>query len=62
MKLYELPAKSYFIVGTDPHFQVFFLDHIDGMYSYCKNKEGTIIHISASAEVTPHETDFTQQG
>jgi hypothetical protein len=25
--------------------------HIDGMYSYCKNKEGETVHLVAWAEV-----------
>jgi len=30
---------------------VIFFDHIDGMYSFCRNKEGQIVHLVAWAEV-----------
>lgn len=28
-----------------------FFDHIDGMYSYCKREDGTVIHLVAWQEV-----------
>lgn len=44
MKLYELPNKSYFkLENTD---EVYFFDHLDGMYSYCLDKDNNIIHFA----------------
>lgn len=53
MKLYELPKRTYFkIEGEGDVFNsIYFLDHIDGMYSYCTDKEGNVLHIGASTEV-----------
>ena len=49
MKLYEVPRNSLIrIVGTD---EVLQFSHIDGMYSYCINAEGHVVHIMAMAEV-----------
>jgi len=51
MKLYELPQKTYFSIEDDPQQHVFFLDHIDGMYSVCYDMNDKLIHISAFAPV-----------
>lgn len=49
MKLYELPRNTKFkIKGFD---EIFTLDHIDGMYSFCLDKDGNVVHIVAYAEV-----------
>jgi hypothetical protein len=50
MKLYEVPKNTYIkIVGIDEYY---YFDHVDGMYSYCTDIDGNIIHLSASTEVT----------
>lgn len=41
-----LPFSHNFIIPEE----VFF-DHIDGMYSYCKDKEGNIVHLPAWSDV-----------
>lgn len=51
MKLYELLQKSHFKL-TDPE-EIFFLDHIDGMYSLCYNDKGEVVHFAAWTEVIP---------
>ena len=63
MKLYEVPNKTWVKVknvdGTRvppaaPGIndgQVIFFDHIDGMYSYCKDRDDNLIHLVAWAEV-----------
>lgn len=48
MKLYEVPRNSYIKLGNG---EVYFFDHIDGMYSYCKDKEGNVLHFAAWSEV-----------
>ena len=53
MKLYELPAKSNFkVVDAYPN-EVFFLEHLDGMYSVCYNSQGDLIHLSIGTPVIP---------
>lgn len=61
MKLYDVPIYSKIrVIGdiqTPPgakeikESDVLFFDHIDGMYSYCKDSEGNIVHLVAWAEV-----------
>jgi len=47
MKLYEVPRKSYIRLDDD----TFFFDHVDGMYSYCLDMKGNVVHLAAWAEV-----------
>ena len=64
MKLFKVPRGSWVKVGDDDgdtkvppsapvidHGQVVFFDHLDGMYSYCKDQEGNVVHLAAWAEV-----------
>lgn len=62
MKLYELSRKCNVRVldedvGVPPGAPVIskgdiiFFDHIDGMYSYCKNNQGEVVHLPAWTEV-----------
>ena len=59
MKLYELPRGTKFklvldgVVGDE----VYLLDHIDGMYSLCYNKDEGICHIAAYAPVEKVEDE-----
>ena len=62
MKLYEIPNHSWIIIKEAwasvpiahrkmvPQETIFF-DHLDGMYSFCLDKEGKPVHISNSTEV-----------
>lgn len=61
MKLYNCPNKTWVKVLTDTkgpplshnfviHEEVFF-DHLDGMYSFCRDKENNIVHLPAWADV-----------
>lgn len=61
MKLYDVPRNSKIVVmgniKTPPASipiqkgDVLQFHHIDGMYSYCKNENGDVVHLLASAEV-----------
>jgi hypothetical protein len=61
MKLYEAPHQCWIRPISDiktpiasPEIKVdepIWFDHIDGMYSYCKNLEGEIVFLVAWAEV-----------
>ena len=61
MKLYNVPRKTWvrlyedqqgplghhnFLLGDE-----LFFDHVDGMYSYCKDVDGNIVHLPAWTEV-----------
>lgn len=61
MKLYDAPTKCWVIpisdikvpiaspiIGTD---EPIWFDHLDGMYSYCINQKGEIVHLVVWAEV-----------
>lgn len=49
MKLYEVPRKRYVkVIATG---EIFYFDHIDGMYSYCKDDQQQVVHLFAGTEV-----------
>ena len=48
--LYSMPRKTWVVT---PEGHEFFFDHIDGMYSYCKDKDGNIVHYAAWTPVKP---------
>jgi len=62
MKLYELRKGDWFKI-TDEELKVpvahddvdldekYWFGHIDGMYSYCKDKDGQLCHFAAWTEV-----------
>lgn len=47
MKLHDVKPKTYVKVGQD----TVFFDHIDGMYSLCKDMQGKTVHLAAWSEV-----------
>lgn len=61
MKLYDVPRESWVVIRNKPTIppahrefedgEKIFFDHLDGMYSFCKDVDGNIVHLSASAEV-----------
>ena len=61
MKLYELERGSYFRILEDGHIppdapevnmdEVYKLKNLDGLYSYCLDSQGNVVHIAAYAEV-----------
>ena len=48
MKLYEVPRDTRVVLsdGMEVNFQ-----HIDGMYSYCTDDKGEVIHLAAWTDV-----------
>ena len=57
-ELYKCKPRSYVKLDTD----VFFFDHIDGMYSYCKDMAGNVIHLAAWTQVIPLQPKTPQSG
>ena len=61
MKLHAVPNRTNVRILDDiqtppgaPRLEkgdIIFFDHIDGMYSYCKNSAGEVVHLVAWAEV-----------
>jgi hypothetical protein len=51
MPLYNVPAGSKIIVVGDPEMVVYKFFNIDGMYSYCTDKDGNVVHLAAWTEV-----------
>lgn len=61
MKLYEVPNNTW-VRSIEPDCKdEFRFEHIDGMYSYCKDKKGNTCHYQAWMEVEiidcPQESD-----
>lgn len=55
MKLYEVPRRTW-VKSIEPDCNdTFFFDHLDGMYSFCHDKEGNVCHYAAYMEVEPCE-------
>ena len=53
MKLYDVPRNTW-VIGNDSEqncYDTFKFGHIDGMYSYCHDKEGNLCHYVAWLEV-----------
>ena len=47
MKLHEVPRETNIIHnGVE-----LFFDHVDGMYSFCIDEKGNIVHLAAFADV-----------
>lgn len=61
MKLYELPRKTKFRLlentETPPAGiladvnEEYFFSHVDGMYSFCRDSKGNVVHLAAWSEV-----------
>jgi len=61
MKLYDVPRNSKIKVVGDVKIppaapiieeqEVLNFSHVDGMYSYCTNKDGQVVHLAAWTEV-----------
>jgi hypothetical protein len=62
MKLHEVPRKSLIRVRDDSirvppggkvieNGHILKFDHIDGMYSYCVDSKGDVVHLAAWTEV-----------
>lgn len=61
MKLYDVPNKTRVRLLSDIQVPIgalelkagdeIFFDHLDGMYSLCKDKEGNTVHLIGWAEV-----------
>jgi hypothetical protein len=51
MKLYDVPRNTMIYLSSDESKQPYKFCHIDGMYSYCKNEAGDVVHFAAWADV-----------
>lgn len=47
MKLYEVPARTWIKVAGVK----LFYDHPDGMYSYCLDEGGNVVHVAMNQDV-----------
>jgi len=50
MKLYELSKRNIWVREKETGYEFLFY-HIDGMYSFCKDRDGNIVHPAAWTEV-----------
>ena len=60
-ELYKCKPRSYVQVPAFDN-EIIFFDHIDGMYSYCKDFLGNTIHLTAWLEVVPLQRKAPQSG
>jgi len=52
MKLYEVPRKTKIKVLEEGYEgQILNFSHIDGMYSFCTNHKGEVVHLAAWTDV-----------
>lgn len=51
MKLYDVPRNTRVRLSESEEKTEVLFDHVDGMYSYCKDKDGNTIHLAAWTEV-----------
>lgn len=50
MKLHEVPRGTWIRTKTIEADKLFF-SHLDGMYSYCTDEDGSVVHLAAMTEV-----------
>lgn len=48
MNLYEVPRNTKVRLSNG---QVFLFHHVDGMYSYCTDDDGNVVHLAAWTDV-----------
>ena len=68
MELYKIANKTWVkVLGevqTPPGSRdiaigdILFFDHIDGMYSYCTDKEDNVLHLASWADVEPVDKNY----
>lgn len=51
MKLYEVPRNSRIKFTHETQEYILDFHHLDGMYSYCTDLDGNVVHLGASTEV-----------
>lgn len=51
-ELYKARPRSYVLVPSMNN-EVIFMDHIDGMYSYCLSMTNKVLHLATWTEVIP---------
>jgi hypothetical protein len=51
LKLYDVPRYTYFTIKGDSSKEVFYLDHLDGMYSLCFTEDNKVVSIAYGVEV-----------
>jgi hypothetical protein len=51
VKLYDVPRNTKIVLRDEDCELKLLFSHIDGMYSYCTNDQGIVIHLAAWTEV-----------
>ena len=52
MKLYDVPSGTRIVVrDEDGNALRLTFHHLDGMFSYCTDDNGNVVHVAAAAEV-----------
>lgn len=51
MMLYEVPNNTRVVCTIDGMDFEYLFHHIDGMYSYCTDSKGEVVHLAAWTEV-----------
>lgn len=57
MKLYDVPRNSVIKIGEK---ELYFF-HVDGMYSFCKDKYGQILHPSAMTDIISYDNTVSYE-
>lgn len=51
MKMYMTPNRCHIRIIGDESNQIFYFDHLDGLYSYCLDKDQNVVHLHCGTEV-----------
>lgn len=56
----KLPAKVYFEASDGSKYIT--VDHLDGMYSYCKTEKGAVVHLAIFTPLNEYQDGYKPEG
>lgn len=51
MKLYDVPRNTRICITDEGKVYEYLFHRLDGMYSYCTDDQGNVVHVAANTDV-----------